>query len=428
LDSGGGVLRSRQNTANPVQIDVTVGARPAVTASIAKHPAEAKKERLYSLDAARAIAALAVVLQHWPEHFFSLERFSAATEDSPLFFLFAPFYERGARAVTFFFCLSGFIFYWLYSRKVHDRIVGPSTFAMLRLSRLYPLHLATLLLCVVLQWPLIQMLGHPFIYQQHDVYHFLLNLPLIQYWGFESGWSFNGPSWSISVEIFLYFAFFAACWFARPSLWQCLALAFAALLVARYSVLADAAATFFLGGASFHVYRTLSARWTPLKSFVLVAIVVGLWALIPPLTQPDILQDRLAQLRPWLGEGRLGDIVETGVLEFAQRQFEFVLFPATVATLALSEIVWKRIPWVWLHELGNMSYGIYLLHFPLQLAFVSIALTFGFPSDFFTRITTLALFVGLLLVISFASYRVFERPAMLAIRRAWLRRPDPGLA
>ena len=100
--------------------------------------------RLYSLDAARAIAALAVVFQHW-EHFASVPAFAAPHDASPLYALFQPLYDKGARAVTFFFCLSGFIFFWLYGDKVRDRKTGPATFAVLRLSRLYPLHLATLL-------------------------------------------------------------------------------------------------------------------------------------------------------------------------------------------------------------------------------------------------------------------------------------------
>jgi len=157
-----------------------------------------KGVRLYSLDAARAIAALAVVLQHW-QHFLWQDRFAAPTEASPLYWLFSPFYDKGARAVTFFFCLSGFIFYWLYAQKVRERTVGPASFAMLRLSRLYPLHLATLLACIALQWPLTAMLGHPVVVENNDFRHFLLNLPLIHYWGFEDGYSFNGPSWSISV-------------------------------------------------------------------------------------------------------------------------------------------------------------------------------------------------------------------------------------
>ena len=388
-------------------------------------PAGASGGRLYSLDAARAIAALAVVFQHW-EHFLSVAPFAAAREQSPLYWLFAPFYDKGARAVTFFFCLSGFIFYWLYAPKVHDRAVGPARFAALRLSRLYPLHLATLLSVLALQWPLIAMLGKPFIYQHQDLKHFVLNLLLIQYWGPEDGWSFNGPSWSISVEIFLYIAFFIACRYFRPSVWQCLVLALTGLLLARFSVLANAAVPFFIGGAAYHTYRFLAPRWTPTRAIVLAAIVVLLWAIIPPLIQPGVLDALLARLENLLGAP--GKAVSAVVRIFAERQFEFVLFPATVMALALSEAVWKRAPWAALHELGNMSYGIYLLHFPVQLVFITAALAFGFPGDFFLHPATLLLFIAVLLAVAFASYRFFEKPAMLALRRLWSRRTENGRA
>jgi peptidoglycan/LPS O-acetylase OafA/YrhL len=323
--------------------------------------------------------------------------------------------------VTFFFCLSGFIFYWLYAPKVREKTVGPATFTVLRMSRLYPLHFATLVFCAVLQVVHVGWLGRPFVYEYNDAGHFALNLFLIQYWGFESGYSFNGPSWSISVEIFLYIAFFLVCRWTRPGIWQCLVLAAAAVLLSRFSILATAAVTFFLGGASFYIYCSLSTRWTPLKNLVLVAVVVALWALIPSFVEPDALAGNLARLRASLGEG-MGDIIAAGAREFAQRQFEFVLFPATVVTLALSETAWKRLPWRRLHDLGNMSYSIYLLHFPLIFAFVSVALAFSFPADFFTRTSTLLVFVALLLAAAAISYRFFEKPTMDALRRMWFRR------
>ena len=37
---------------------------------------------------------------------------------------------------------------------------------------------------------------------------FILNFFLVSGWGFEKGPSFNGPVWSVSVEIIIYFFFF----------------------------------------------------------------------------------------------------------------------------------------------------------------------------------------------------------------------------
>ena len=42
----------------------------------------------------------------------------------------------------------------------------------------------------------------------HDFYHFVLQFFFISSWGFEDGPSFNGPIWSVSIEIFIYGIFF----------------------------------------------------------------------------------------------------------------------------------------------------------------------------------------------------------------------------
>ena len=66
---------------------------------------------------------------------------------------------------------------------------------MRRFSRLYPLHFATLLFVAAAF-----LAFGPYIYES-DAYHFVLNVLLASSIGFEKGYSFNGPSWSISVVL-----------------------------------------------------------------------------------------------------------------------------------------------------------------------------------------------------------------------------------
>jgi peptidoglycan/LPS O-acetylase OafA/YrhL len=42
----------------------------------------------------------------------------------------------------------------------------------------------------------------------NNLYHFFLNLFYVQFWGFQSGVSFNMPAWSVSVEEAIYVVFF----------------------------------------------------------------------------------------------------------------------------------------------------------------------------------------------------------------------------
>ena len=118
-------------------------------------------KHLYSLDVLRGIAALAVVFWHW-KHFLiygaglDLEFINFPELDydrQPLFPLFEPFYSQGIRAVDLFFCISGFVFYWLYSNRVRENEVDLRQFSVLRFSRLYPLHFVTLITVASLSVP-----------------------------------------------------------------------------------------------------------------------------------------------------------------------------------------------------------------------------------------------------------------------------------
>lgn len=85
---------------------------------------------LYSLDFARGVAALAVVLWHWQHFFFNgsvpgvFQR-----EAQPFYSVLFLFYEKGWFAVDFFFALSGFVFFWLYADPIRQRSVSTRRFS-----------------------------------------------------------------------------------------------------------------------------------------------------------------------------------------------------------------------------------------------------------------------------------------------------------
>ena len=83
-------------------------------------------------------------------------------------------------------------------------------FARLRFSRLYPLHTLTLFLVAGMQILFYRATGKFFIYELNDWQHFLSSLFMAQQWlppSIEQ--TFNGPAWSVSVEVLLYAIFFA---------------------------------------------------------------------------------------------------------------------------------------------------------------------------------------------------------------------------
>ena len=351
-------------------------------------------ERLYTLDALRGVAALSVVLWHW-QHFFYQGTLPLvyAKERLPLWRVLRPFYLEGGRAVDLFFCLSGFVFFWLYAERVARRQIGPWPFAVLRLSRLYPLHLATLLVVAVLQAVFHARSGKFFVFPANDAYHFALNLAFASAWGFEWDYSFNGPAWSVSVEILLYAAFFAVCRIGWRRSWQLLLLAASGIALRQVVELVGEGVTcFFLGGLAFRACVALLGRGLPRGTlFGLAAATAALWWLVPV-----------------SGVGWPG--------------YELLLFPLTVLTLALAEARGgasaRRLAW-----LGDASYSIYLLHFPLQLAIVVAAPSLGLrPTSFFSPLA-LALVLVVLIALALASYRLFERPLQTRLRRRFLARP-----
>jgi peptidoglycan/LPS O-acetylase OafA/YrhL len=90
--------------------------------------------------------------------------------------------------------------------------------AVLRVAVLaaLPAHLATLIVVVAGQTAMLRIDQAFFVYRDNDAYHLLLNLLMASSIGLERDYSFNGPAWSISVEVVMYAAFFALCRFARP--------------------------------------------------------------------------------------------------------------------------------------------------------------------------------------------------------------------
>src|SRR5208337_591526 len=107
-----------------------------------------------------------------------------------------------------FWTISGFILFIRYSEGISHYRVTFQSFAIRRLSRLYPLYITTFFLVLVLQS--IYLLGHeaPFIYQKNDCLNLGTQLFMASNWFDWQPYSFNGPIWSVSAEILIYLTFY----------------------------------------------------------------------------------------------------------------------------------------------------------------------------------------------------------------------------
>ena len=108
---------------------------------------------------------------------------------------------------NFFLFYQDLFFFFMYKDLIFSKSISFKNFIILRLSRLYPLHLLTLFIMLFLQLLYNYLNDSYFIYEGNNFKNFILNFLLIDQWGFTTQWSFNNPSWSISVEFLLYIIF-----------------------------------------------------------------------------------------------------------------------------------------------------------------------------------------------------------------------------
>lgn len=379
---------------------------PASSQARASVPSGALPAHLHSLDLLRGVAAFAVVFWHW-RHFFHVGDHVRATFErarQPAYAFFEVFYDRGYEAVPLFFSLSGFVFFWLFAQRIAVGDMPLVRFFQLRLSRLYPLHVATLLTVCAGQAVFRHLHDVNFVFRFTGGPEFVLNLFLMNAIGPDTGMSFNGPAWSISVEMVLYAVFFLYCATQKPRAWSMFMMVLAGFLVLApfRPTLGRAVGSFFLGGCMFRVYAHHVRRPLPtVLTRALIGVAVLCWGVA--LSNPTAFRQLEIVPRMRLDSWQFATIV---------------LFPLTILAVVLAEAeapaACARLARA--TRLGDMSYSIYLIHFPLQLL---VMLCFGRsspPADVFYSPWTLTGFFAVLALLGVISHDCFEMPMQRMLR------------
>ena len=358
-----------------------------------------KFERLYLLDFARAIAATCVVLLHYQHFYFSdyNQQLNFTKNLQPFYNILGIFYEFGTVAVQFFFILSGFIFFMFYRERILEGVINFKNFIILRLTRLYPLHLLTLILVLIIQFFYNQSYSEYFIYKNNNLENFIAHFLLIQEWGLigETA-SYNGPSWSISVEFFLYIIFFLISIFFIKNIFQSLITIIISLLIYFFlqpvlNNLILGLLLFYIGGFTFFFYIYLK-KFYKKKIFILVLIIIDI------IVFGRFLNESFLNFQNSI-EFLIGN--KLFILLF------FIKFPLIIINLSILQLYKKNLGKN-IKLLGDISYTIYLVHFPIQLLFALVIkkmLIIDFNSPFFFLIYISTVFLASILI-----YKFFELP------------------
>ncbi|TFY85752.1 acyltransferase [Pseudomonas kairouanensis] len=386
--------------------------------------------RFYSLDVIRGIAALTVLLWHW-QHFLyaGQETASYSMVDQPFYQQLSIFYHWGWLAVDFFFSLSGFVFFWLYANSVAAKEISSYKFFVMRFSRLYPLHFLTLTLVIIGQYIYHSSQGAFFTYVNNDIYHFVLNIFMASNWGLQNGVSFNGPIWSVSVEVLLYVAFFMLCIWGKARVPVLIILVILGMGLAKVnSEIGRGVVSFFAGGIAFHAYNWL--RQSPSENRLAPAlwlVVTASWLWVVLEFQTGLPSKVSMELLGNIAPQKLQDIIVLIANKGWLYAITILLFPMTIISLALIETrrgsLGRRFSFI-----GHLSYSSYLIHFPLQLFFIIVAGMLGIDREYFYTKSSFIVFISILIPLCFASYYLFELPMQKRLRNVLSPKLAPSAA
>jgi peptidoglycan/LPS O-acetylase OafA/YrhL len=371
---------------------------------------EDRRRKVFTnLEVARFVSAFGVLVWHYQHFSFTGgETGLLDPHEQPMFFLLKPFFLYGFYGVEFFWTLSGFIFFVTYSEKLRRGQVGAAQFSILRLSRLYPLHLLTALF-VFLAQPLYVALNanrESFVYQHNTLWDLFLNLALVSHWRPLSNYSLNGPFWSVSVEIFVYIAFYILVrYLPRTGLSAPLvailgwALAVGLELSHLYFVpnILLAFNLFFTGGVIYQIYRWASNLASVHLNLVRGAAFLALAASVGAVVMYVDLAEAVDQLH---------------------RLVLYSSFGLTVLALSLVPQVQGRLGRIGA-VLGSTTYASYLVHFPVQLT-MAIAFSAVGAAIPWSDWRFMILWMATVYIASIWSYRRIELPFQVAIRRRFM--------
>jgi peptidoglycan/LPS O-acetylase OafA/YrhL len=366
--------------------------RNAPTTEMTKKPFPS----LIGIDLLRFCLSIAVILRHYYHFYYPFTKDeNEILANEPFHRLLSTFYAGGGLAVQFFWLISGFIFYYVYDLQIRDNKIRFGAFCLLRFSRLYPLHLLTLVIVALLQIVFYQLHHNYFVYPDNGIRNFFLNVFFVSGWSEHFDFSFNVPIWSVSVEIFVYLIFYCLTrlgFTAGKKLYVILPILLLSHFLGVFSPFHDCLLYFFSGS----LLARLMYHNSPQRLIgVYLICFVFLAGCILIMKRVSIDYNIIYSLK---------------VIVVAS--LSLLCFIFVVNALKIKRLLRLST------SLGNLSYSMYLIHFPIQIGIFLLLspknyLVFNSPWMLLSFMT-ITIFSGWLL------YRFFERNTQDWIRARWL--------
>lgn len=307
-------------------------------------------DHLECIDGIKGIACFIIAFFWHYRHF-------CKPPDVPFFNIFQVSYKYGYLLVELFFMLSGFGMMSGYGRRVLDHEITFPEYIMKRIKKLYPLFLLSTFIVIILEILIHHKAGEFFVYQNFDLYHLVLNLLLLQNGLLETGWSFNSPSWVISVLIILYALFYLICYHSKRS----------SVVYYLFAMCAILGCIIKLSDISGPLINELIGRG--LSSFSVGVLMTGIYKQFDSFNSKRLGYFFLTFI------GVTYFLLRTGRTYYVGNLMMLVIIGIAPMTLfcALS------IPWISrllslkpFVLLGKISIAVYLLHFPVQCLIMCI--------------------------------------------------------
>lgn len=252
---------------------------------------------------------------------------------------------------------------------------------------MYPLHFITLLIVTGVQFLSYQWFNHGQVCGDNSLYNFILNVFFISPFILGKGHTFNLVIWSVSIEIFVYFFFYFVSlnilkWnFVFPLFLTILFSILQKIITTGIYVSFEICAMFFFWGVTLYALLNQNFKFT----FSLIALLLG--GLM--LTKASYLIGNLLIFTACV-------ILAVGYLDVSE----------------ISKVWGRKIKWI-----GEITYGVYLVHLPIQVALMLIIRAQGYSLvDTANHPFFFMFYISLVLLCARLSYLYIERPAQKWIR------------